>query len=163
MSLAFDFVFLCLFHPCPQSPYSSSLLSIKTYRISPNFRHFAQNALSSTFSHKIDPQKPFCRFELAVCLLVFETFFFHFSFAHSCLLQGVCNNDNCPYQHLRDIAISVSDVTSYFRERLPTTSTSSSLPSSSSASSSDIVGQLGLCLPFFCFTILNDLFAQFFR
>lgn len=63
-----------------------SLLTVfRSYRLTTYFRTMDKFDISSpTFSHKIDPHKIFCRFEL----------------------RGVCNDEQCPYQHQRDIDLS---------------------------------------------------------
>ena len=77
-------------------PYSSPLLRLQSYRLSPFYRTQAKLPLSSlTYSNKINPQKIMCKFELL----------------------GVCNDPNCPYQHIRDVRLSgeelVRDLISY--------------------------------------------------
>jgi hypothetical protein len=66
----------------PESPLAE--LGFVAYRASPHFgRHFA--SLSSlTLSNKIDPQKPFCRYDLT----------------------GTCNDAQCPMQHVQRVGLS---------------------------------------------------------
>ena len=77
-------------------PYSSPLLMLQSYRLSPLYRTQAKLPLSSlTYSNKINPQKIMCKFELL----------------------GVCNDRKCIYQHIRDVRLSkeelVQDLVSY--------------------------------------------------
>jgi len=65
--------------------YTSPLLMFKSYRLNPNF---PLSLRSISCSHKINPNVMFCRFDL----------------------HGVCNDDNCNWQHFRDIKFSDSDL-----------------------------------------------------
>eukprot|EP01127_Copromyxa_protea_P022322 TRINITY_DN7957_c0_g1_i1.p1 TRINITY_DN7957_c0_g1~~TRINITY_DN7957_c0_g1_i1.p1 ORF type:complete len:1944 (+),score=310.39 TRINITY_DN7957_c0_g1_i1:316-5832(+) len=65
--------------------YQSPLMMFKSYRLSPNY---PLKLNSNTHSHKIDPYNTLCRFDL----------------------HGVCNDDECPWQHLRDYQLDEKDL-----------------------------------------------------
>ncbi len=62
--------------------YISPLPSMRSYRLNPELDEQALGSV--TYSNKIDPQNIFCRFDL----------------------HGVCNDDACPWQHLKTINLS---------------------------------------------------------
>lgn len=65
------------------TPYESPLKQFRAYRFHPEFKQDVPGGLkSTTYSHKIDPNREFCRFELA---------------------GGICNDATCDLQHFRDI------------------------------------------------------------
>lgn len=67
------------------TPYQSPLKIFHAYRFHPNFKiEVAGGLRSNTYSHKIDSQKEFCRFEIA---------------------GGVCNDSVCDLQHFRSITL----------------------------------------------------------
>ncbi|KAG0232497.1 Zinc finger C3H1 domain-containing protein [Mortierella sp. GBA43] len=62
--------------------YKSLLPMFRSYRFSPRYRDTVRDGYRSlTYSHKIDPSKPICIYELS---------------------GGSCNDDSCKSQHLRD-------------------------------------------------------------
>lgn len=63
------------------SDYHSPLMLFKSYRLSSNY---PLKLNSATHSHKVDPFNTLCRFDL----------------------HGICNDDECPYQHSRDYQLS---------------------------------------------------------
>ncbi|KAF1833605.1 hypothetical protein BDW02DRAFT_580226 [Decorospora gaudefroyi] len=68
------------------TPYESPLRMFKSYRYHPSYaQDISGGFLSLTFSHQIDPEKPFCQYESA---------------------GGACNDPGCPDQHFRDVAIT---------------------------------------------------------
>ncbi|XP_053572757.1 zinc finger C3H1 domain-containing protein isoform X2 [Bombina bombina] len=82
--------------PMPFGPYRSPLLVFKSYRFSPYFRTKEKLLLSSvSYSNMIEPKTFFCRFDLT----------------------GTCNDDDCPWQHMRDCTLSrnqlFQDILSY--------------------------------------------------
>ncbi|XP_023682687.2 zinc finger C3H1 domain-containing protein isoform X1 [Paramormyrops kingsleyae] len=82
--------------PAPFGPYHSPLLAFKSYRFSPYFRTKEKLSLSSlSYSNAIEPRKCFCRFDLT----------------------GTCNDDSCPWQHMRDCSLKgnqlFQDILSY--------------------------------------------------
>jgi hypothetical protein len=64
---------------------SDQLTSLHAFRFSPLFRGAIR---SLTYSHKIYPQGLLCRFDL----------------------QGVCNDDNCTWQHMKDVRMSEEEL-----------------------------------------------------
>lgn len=101
------------------STYSSPLLTMGSYRLNPLYRTLFKLPLNSlTYSHKMDPNRIMCKYEL----------------------QGRCNDTKCPAQHMRDITPSidevVTDLSSYYRE------TKSSNASNKGGSASDLVSQI---------------------
>ena len=79
--------------------YSSPLLVMGSYRLNPFYRTLFKLPLNSlTYSHKMDPNRFVCKYEL----------------------QGRCTDTKCPAQHMRDITPSigevVSDLSSYCQE-----------------------------------------------
>jgi Putative zinc-finger domain len=67
------------------TPYESPLKQFRAYRFHPEFKEDVAGGLRSmTFSHKIDPNAEFCRYELA---------------------GGICNDATCDFQHFRDIKL----------------------------------------------------------
>ncbi|KAI1003551.1 hypothetical protein K3495_g4654 [Podosphaera aphanis] len=67
------------------TPYESPLKNFRAYRFHPNFNNEVSGGLRSiTYSHKIDAEKEFCRFELA---------------------GGVCNDSTCDLQHFKSISL----------------------------------------------------------
>ncbi|XP_066489957.1 zinc finger C3H1 domain-containing protein isoform X2 [Tiliqua scincoides] len=82
--------------PYPFGPYHSPLLVFKSYRFSPYFRTKEKLCLSSvSYSNMIEPKQCFCRFDLT----------------------GTCNDDDCPWQHMKDCTLSrrqlFEDILSY--------------------------------------------------
>ncbi|OCT88926.1 zinc finger C3H1 domain-containing protein [Xenopus laevis] len=82
--------------PLPFEPYKSPLLVFKSYRFSPYFRTKEKLLLSSvSHSNMIEPKTFFCHFDLT----------------------GTCNDDDCPWQHMRDCTLSrkqlFQDILSY--------------------------------------------------
>eukprot|EP01134_Creolimax_fragrantissima_P003460 CFRG3460T1 len=76
--------------------YISPLRSLKSYRFVPFYRTKAKLPLSSkSYSHKIDPMKTMCKFEIS----------------------GSCRNPNCRNQHIKDYTFSneelLKDIASY--------------------------------------------------
>ena len=70
-------------------PYTSPLLCLPSYRLSPQYRSHAQIPLSSlSHSNKIDPVKIWCKYEVF----------------------GKCDNPKCGGQHLRDIKLSKAEI-----------------------------------------------------
>ena len=65
----------------PALPKDSPLLLFRSSRLLPNYPYPLK---SKSHSHKINPMKPFCKFEL----------------------RGVCNDELCPGQHLRDYSLT---------------------------------------------------------
>ncbi|KAG1704457.1 Zinc finger C3H1 domain-containing protein [Nymphon striatum] len=76
--------------------YESPLLHFKSYRFSPYFKASKRSYSKEAFSNKIDPNVMLCNFELT----------------------GICNDDECQWQHERDYKMSTStvlnDLSSYF-------------------------------------------------
>uniref|UniRef100_A0A8C4ND19 Putative zinc-finger domain-containing protein n=1 Tax=Eptatretus burgeri TaxID=7764 RepID=A0A8C4ND19_EPTBU len=69
----------------PSASYHSALLTFRSYRFSPYFRtKHCLHLSSSTYSHKINPMRPFCPFDLA----------------------GTCNDDTCSWQHMKECQLS---------------------------------------------------------
>lgn len=67
------------------TPYESPLKQFRAYRFHPEFKQDIAGGLRSmTYSHKIDPNAEFCRYELA---------------------GGICNDSTCDLQHFRDIKL----------------------------------------------------------
>lgn len=67
------------------TPYESPLKQFKSFRYHPQYLEEVSNGFRSlTYSHTINPEIPLCRYEL----------------------DGVCNDDSCPSQHLRSIGLS---------------------------------------------------------
>ncbi|CAE7014809.1 zf-C3H1 multi-domain protein [Pyrenophora teres f. teres] len=72
--------------PVKFTPYESPLRMFKSYRYHPSYaQDISGGFLSLTFSHQIDPEKPFCQYESA---------------------GGSCNDSECPDQHFREAAIT---------------------------------------------------------
>jgi hypothetical protein len=72
--------------PARFTPYESPLRMFKSYRYHPSYaQDIPGGFLSLTFSHQIDPEKPFCQYESA---------------------GGSCNDPECNDQHFRDVAIT---------------------------------------------------------
>ena len=72
--------------PVRFTPYESPLRMFKSYRYHPSYaQDISGGFLSMTFSHQIDPEKPFCQYESA---------------------GGACNDPECPDQHFRDATIT---------------------------------------------------------
>ncbi|KAK7107778.1 hypothetical protein V1264_015635 [Littorina saxatilis] len=70
-------------------PYTSSLLPFRAYRFSSYYRTKAGLTITSgTYSHKLNPNRVLCRYEL----------------------QGTCNDQHCPWQHSRDYKLSDKDI-----------------------------------------------------
>lgn len=71
------------------TPYSSSLLCFRSYRLSPFYRTHARLPISSiSMSNKIDPHQIMCRYEL----------------------HGICNDAKCSAQHVRDVGLSKQEL-----------------------------------------------------
>ncbi|XP_071807170.1 zinc finger C3H1 domain-containing protein-like [Asterias amurensis] len=69
--------------------YRSPLLRFRSYRLSPFFVKEAKlSRLSPSFSHKLDPMKVLCKFEL----------------------NGTCNDDDCLWQHMKDYELSDHEI-----------------------------------------------------
>lgn len=67
------------------TPYKSPLRVFRAYRFHPNFKKEVHGGLRSlTYSHRIDANKEFCRFEVA---------------------GGVCNDTTCDLQHFKSIIL----------------------------------------------------------
>jgi len=67
------------------TPYQSPLKNFRAFRFHPDFKQEIKGGLKSmTYSHKIDPKKELCRYELA---------------------GGKCNDPTCDLQHFRDIGL----------------------------------------------------------
>ncbi|TAQ89189.1 hypothetical protein B7494_g2480 [Chlorociboria aeruginascens] len=67
------------------TPYESPLAHFRAYRFHPEFNQKVNGGQKSlTYSHKIDPNKELCRFELA---------------------GGICNDSSCELQHFRNMGI----------------------------------------------------------
>ena len=86
------------------SAYSSPLLVMGSYQLNPFYRTLFKLPLNSlTYSHKMDPNRFVCKYEL----------------------QGRCTDTKCPAQHMRDITPSVdevvADISSYCQEAEPST------------------------------------------
>lgn len=64
------------------TPYESPLKMFKFYRLTNNF-HAKNGYRSLTYSNKVDPSKPFCKYETS---------------------GGTCKDKKCPNQHWRDIS-----------------------------------------------------------
>ena len=101
------------------SAYSSPLLVMGSYRLNPFYRTLFKLPLNSlTYSHKMDPNRFWCKYEL----------------------QGRCTDTKCPAQHMRDITPSidevVTDLSSYRQE------VKSSNVSGKGGSAADIVSQI---------------------
>ncbi|KAF0693474.1 Aste57867_15571 [Aphanomyces stellatus] len=62
----------------------SPLLEFRAYRMHPSFGNTKRSLLSSTYANNVDPMKMLCPFEL----------------------NGVCNDEQCSYQHERDYLMS---------------------------------------------------------
>ncbi|KAF9989550.1 Zinc finger C3H1 domain-containing protein [Mortierella antarctica] len=72
------------------SSYSSPNIMFRSYRFSPIYKDTVRGGYrSKTFSHKIDPFKKMCLFELS---------------------GGSCNDDTCLSQHFRDCGLSDEEV-----------------------------------------------------
>ncbi|EDV19736.1 uncharacterized protein TRIADDRAFT_61836 [Trichoplax adhaerens] len=72
-----------------KSPYRSSLKCFRSYRFSPYFRTQSKlSVMSESISHKIDPSRIICPFDL----------------------QGVCNDDQCKWQHLSTSTLSEREI-----------------------------------------------------
>ncbi|RDL41503.1 uncharacterized protein BP5553_01482 [Venustampulla echinocandica] len=67
------------------TPYESPLKHFGAFRFHPTYKQEVPGGLRSlTYSHKIDPDVEFCRYELA---------------------GGICNDTTCEFQHFRDIGL----------------------------------------------------------
>ncbi|KAH8816918.1 hypothetical protein F5884DRAFT_777900 [Xylogone sp. PMI_703] len=67
------------------TPYMSPLRYFRAFRFHPEFRKQIDGGFRSlTYSHKIDLNKPLCRYELA---------------------GGICNDSTCELQHFRDMGL----------------------------------------------------------
>ncbi|KAG0284700.1 Zinc finger C3H1 domain-containing protein [Linnemannia gamsii] len=87
------------------SAYESPLIMFRSYRFSPRFKSTVRGGYHSlTFSHKIDPMKRMCLYELS---------------------GGSCNDDNCKSQHIRDCGLTdeelVIDMARYSEGKSPET------------------------------------------
>ncbi|MCJ1385177.1 hypothetical protein MMC17_008298 [Xylographa soralifera] len=68
------------------TPYQSPLNIFTSYRYHPKYVLEVDGGFRSlTYSHKIDPKEPLCRWELA---------------------GGTCNDDSCKYQHFRSMSLT---------------------------------------------------------
>ena len=71
------------------SKYQSPLLRFRSYRLNPLYRTQFKLPLSSlSFSHRIDPHKIICRYEL----------------------QGKCHDPSCAAQHLKSASLSTDEL-----------------------------------------------------
>lgn len=80
----------------PFQSYQSPLLHLKSFRFSPYFRTKANQCLTwPTYSHKLNPNKMLCRFDLT----------------------GTCNDDKCLWQHKKEYMMTgkeiLCDIVSY--------------------------------------------------
>lgn len=76
------------------TPYESPLKQFKSFRYHPQYLKEVSNGFRSlTYSHTINPEIPLCRYEL----------------------DGVCNDDSCQSQHLRDIGLSGALIEAWLR------------------------------------------------
>lgn len=67
------------------TPYKSPLTNFKSFRYHPNFLEFCPGGYKSlTFSNRIDPSKPLCRWELS---------------------GGICSDTSCIGQHQRQLEV----------------------------------------------------------
>ena len=67
------------------TPYESPLKQFKSFRYHPHYLEEVSGGFRSlTYSHTINPDIPLCRYDL----------------------DGVCNDDSCPSQHLRSVGLS---------------------------------------------------------
>jgi len=67
------------------TPYESPLHLFKAYRFHPEYKQKIPGGLKSlTYTHRIDPNKELCRFEL---------------------MGGICNDQTCELQHFRQIGL----------------------------------------------------------
>lgn len=67
------------------TPYESPLKHFGAFRFHPNYKEEVPGGLRSlTYSHKINSDVEFCRYELA---------------------GGICNDTTCEFQHFRDIGL----------------------------------------------------------
>ena len=67
-------------------PYESSLKHFKSYRYHPQFAENVEGGFRSlTYSHKIDPEKMLCPFEVG---------------------NGICNDRGCKFQHYKDMRLT---------------------------------------------------------
>lgn len=87
------------------SAYESPLTMFRSFRFSPRFKSTVRGGYRSlTFSHKIDPMKRMCLYELS---------------------GGSCNDDNCKSQHIRDCGLTdeelVIDMARYSEGKSPET------------------------------------------
>ena len=68
------------------SPYESPLKRFRSFRYHPNYlEDTSEGYRSLTYSHKINADKPICRYEAS---------------------GGVCNDGACEGQHFRDLGLS---------------------------------------------------------
>ncbi|RDW62296.1 hypothetical protein BP6252_11729 [Coleophoma cylindrospora] len=71
-------------------PYESPLRIFRSYRFHPEFKDAIPGGYKSmTYSHKFDPNKELCRYELA---------------------GGFCNDPDCDLQHFKNVALSDNDI-----------------------------------------------------
>lgn len=71
------------------TPYESPLRQFKSFRYHPQYlKEVSSGYRSLTYSHTINPEIPLCRYEL----------------------DGVCNDDSCQSQHLRNIGLSGASI-----------------------------------------------------
>ncbi|KAH7049931.1 hypothetical protein BKA57DRAFT_326801 [Linnemannia elongata] len=87
------------------SDYESPLIMFRSFRFSPRFKSTVRGGYRSlTYSHKIDPMKRMCLYELS---------------------GGSCNDDNCKSQHIRDCGLTdeelVIDMARYSEGKNPET------------------------------------------
>ncbi len=67
------------------APYTSPLLALRSYRVSPNFASAAGDRVwHASYSNNVAPSTPLCRFELG----------------------GLCNDPDCQFLHRRDYEIT---------------------------------------------------------
>ncbi|KAF9150951.1 Zinc finger C3H1 domain-containing protein [Linnemannia schmuckeri] len=87
------------------SAYESPLTMFRSFRFSPRYKSVVHGGYRSlTYSHKIDPMKRMCLYELS---------------------GGSCNDDNCKSQHIRDCGLTdeelVIDMARYSEGKSPET------------------------------------------
>jgi hypothetical protein len=71
-------------------PYESPLKYFKAFRFHPAYKEWVAGGFRSlTYSHKINANAEFCRYELA---------------------GGSCNDKSCDFQHFRDIVLPGASV-----------------------------------------------------
>eukprot|EP00808_Paulinella_micropora_P027090 g71681.t1 len=82
--------------------YESPLVAFRAYRLRPGRRGAAVKLESMTYTNKLNPHGVWCKFDLT----------------------GMCNDESCPFQHLRDMTPSQQDVIQEVKSYLPSSSPS---------------------------------------